>query len=106
MLFHPVHHQAPSGATQNAELVSAAQEALQKIQNMWPGIETDSALGLGKGGQQVACMKIRGKIILIIDKSHIMHDVYMQIEIHVCYIILSSYIFSQHIFPDNGLMSM
>ncbi|CAL1139192.1 unnamed protein product [Cladocopium goreaui] len=42
-----------SGATQNAELVAAAQEALDKILTLFPGLDTDSALGLGKGGQQV-----------------------------------------------------
>lgn len=64
----------PSGATQNAELVAAAQEALDKILTLFPGLDTDSALGPGKGGQQVACTKIRGKILMMLSWYHPFFD--------------------------------
>jgi hypothetical protein len=38
--------------------LSAAQDALKRLKELWPGIELEPPLGLAQGGQSVACKKM------------------------------------------------
>lgn len=54
-LFHWTHLW---GVSHNASLLSAAQDALKRLKELWPGIELEPPLGLAQGGQSVACKKM------------------------------------------------
>ena len=66
LLYHPqlviihyfFHWTHLWGSSHNASLLSAAQDALTRLKDLWPGIEHEPPLGLGHGGQNVACMKM------------------------------------------------